>query len=62
MRLAEELYQGGYISYPRTETDQFDRQYNLQVRVGWVGGVSGWVGGWCEWAGGWCEWVGGWVA
>ena len=31
MRLAEELYQAGYISYPRTETNQFDTQYDLRV-------------------------------
>lgn len=36
MRLAEELYQAGVISYPRTETDMFDQQYELQV--GWVAG------------------------
>lgn len=27
---AEKLYQNGWISYPRTETDQFDRGMNLQ--------------------------------
>lgn len=31
MKLAEELYQGGFISYPRTETDRFDPGYDLQV-------------------------------
>ncbi len=31
MRHAEELYQQGFISYPRTETDQFDSQYDLKV-------------------------------
>jgi DNA topoisomerase-3 len=31
MKLAEELYQAGFISYPRTETNQFDSQYDLQV-------------------------------
>jgi DNA topoisomerase III len=30
MKLAEELYQAGYISYPRTETDMFSTDYNLQ--------------------------------
>ena len=32
MKLAEELYQSGYISYPRTETDTFDSGYDLMVR------------------------------
>lgn len=31
MKLAEELYQAGFISYPRTETDQFDAGYDLLV-------------------------------
>lgn len=34
MKLAEELYQAGFISYPRTETDQFDKQYDLMVGAG----------------------------
>ncbi|KAI7367617.1 DNA topoisomerase III [Hortaea werneckii] len=33
MALAEKLYQGGWISYPRTETDQFDRGMNLQAII-----------------------------
>lgn len=33
MKLAEELYQAGYISYPRTETTMFDRGYNLAEMV-----------------------------
>ena len=45
MKLAEELYQAGFLSYPRTETDQFDPGYDLpamiqqQVRGGgrWAG-------------------------
>lgn len=32
MKLAEELYQEGYLSYPRTETDRFDPGYDLMVR------------------------------
>jgi DNA topoisomerase IA len=31
MKLAEELYQAGFISYPRTETDRFDPAYDLRV-------------------------------
>ena len=33
MKLAEELYQTGFISYPRTETDSFDAGYDLMVRL-----------------------------
>jgi DNA topoisomerase-3 len=32
MRLAEELYQEGFLSYPRTETDVFDPGQDLRVR------------------------------
>lgn len=31
MKLAEELYQAGFISYPRTETDIYDPGMDLQV-------------------------------
>ena len=31
MKLAEELYQAGFISYPRTETDRFSNDYDLLV-------------------------------
>jgi DNA topoisomerase-3 len=31
MKLAEELYQAGFISYPRTETDAFDPAMDLRV-------------------------------
>jgi DNA topoisomerase-3 len=31
MKLAEELYQGGFISYPRTETDAYDPAMDLRV-------------------------------
>lgn len=33
MKLAEELYQNGFISYPRTETDTFDAGYDLMVSL-----------------------------
>lgn len=33
MKVAEELYQKGWISYPRTETDQFDRGIDLKAIV-----------------------------
>ncbi len=31
MKLAEELYQAGFLSYPRTETDIFAPGFDLQV-------------------------------
>lgn len=33
MQVAEQLYQKGWISYPRTETDQFDRGMDLRALV-----------------------------
>jgi DNA topoisomerase-3 len=33
MQIAEELYTKGFISYPRTETDQFDTGMNLRALV-----------------------------
>ncbi|RIA93631.1 DNA topoisomerase [Glomus cerebriforme] len=30
MKIAEDLYNKGFISYPRTETDQFDHNFNFQ--------------------------------
>lgn len=33
MELAEKLYQKGFISYPRTETDRFDKGINLRPLV-----------------------------
>ncbi|KAK1915975.1 hypothetical protein P3342_003790 [Pyrenophora teres f. teres] len=34
MKVAEELYTKGWISYPRTETDQFDKAIDLRTLVG----------------------------
>ena len=31
MKIAEELYQAGFISYPRTETDSFSTSMDLMV-------------------------------
>ncbi|XP_067928784.1 DNA topoisomerase 3-alpha-like [Watersipora subatra] len=33
MQIAEKLYTAGYISYPRTETNQFSKDYNLRELV-----------------------------
>jgi DNA topoisomerase-3 len=33
MKVAEELYQAGFISYPRTETDKFSENHDLQVVI-----------------------------
>jgi DNA topoisomerase III len=33
MKIAEQLYQRGWISYPRTETDQFTRDFNLRSLI-----------------------------
>jgi DNA topoisomerase-3 len=33
IKVAEELYQKGFVSYPRTETDQFDTNIDLQSLI-----------------------------
>lgn len=33
MQIAEKLYTSGYISYPRTETNQFPKDFNLRELV-----------------------------
>lgn len=42
MQVAEALYNKGFISYPRTETDQFGSSYNLQELVQKQVGHSTW--------------------
>jgi DNA topoisomerase-3 len=34
MKLAEELYQAGFLSYPRTETDCFSEDIDLRASSG----------------------------
>jgi len=34
VQIAEKLYTQGFISYPRTETDQFDEGMDLPALVG----------------------------
>ena len=33
LQVAERLYTQGFVSYPRTETDQFDRNMDLRALV-----------------------------
>lgn len=33
MQIAEKLYQQGFLSYPRTETDQYDPQFNFMTLI-----------------------------
>ena len=32
-QIAEKLYQQGFLSYPRTETDKFDPQFNFMTLI-----------------------------
>ena len=42
MKVAEKLYTSGFISYPRTETDQFDPGMNLRALVEKQVGDANW--------------------
>ena len=33
MQISDSLYQKGYLSYPRTETDQFDKDFNFDEMI-----------------------------
>lgn len=33
VQIAEKLYQQGFLSYPRTETDQFDPEFDFQTLI-----------------------------
>jgi DNA topoisomerase III len=42
MAIAEKLYNGGYLSYPRTETDQFQKNFDLHSVIGQQRGDPEW--------------------
>lgn len=42
MKIAERLYQAGYISYPRTETDQFPQDFDYNGTIGLQSGDARW--------------------
>lgn len=44
MQVAEKLYNGGYLSYPRTETDQFQKNFDLRGMVELQRGDPEWGG------------------
>jgi len=56
MKVAEDLYNKGFISYPRTETDKFDKGMDLRTLVGkqaqdgrWGGFAQNLIGGGFQW-------------
>lgn len=44
LQCAEALYQRGILSYPRTETDQFDRDFNFHELIEKQTGDNAWGG------------------
>jgi DNA topoisomerase-3 len=44
MAIAEKLYTQGFISYPRTETNQFPKDFNLAELIDKQTGDSSWGG------------------
>ena len=44
MAIAEKLYTQGFISYPRTETNQFPKDFNLTELIDKQMGDSSWGG------------------
>lgn len=41
-QLAEKLYQQGFVSYPRTETDEFDNQFDHMALIAKQTGDAVW--------------------
>lgn len=46
MAIAEKLYTQGFISYPRTETNQFPKDFNLAELIEKQTNDSSWGGKW----------------
>jgi DNA topoisomerase-3 len=42
IQIAEKLYQQGYVSYPRTETDRFDPQFDFKSLIQKQAGDQTW--------------------
>ena len=44
LQIAERLYQQGFLSYPRTETDVCDRQFDFMTLIGKQAADPAWGG------------------